>query len=109
MKSVNDWLHAMLKSHVLPDEKVTKQHKPLVELRMNQMEELLPSVNKLFEEVKVEMAGSVQSNSKVSIMLVQSKSLGLSTLSRVPNRSPYAFILFWLFSPACVSYLGQCV
>ena len=72
MKSVNDWLHAMLKSHVLPDEKVTKQHKPLVELRMGQMEELLPSVNKLFEEVKVEMAESVQSNSKVSIILVQS-------------------------------------
>ena len=72
MKSVNDWLHATLKSHVLPDEKVTKQHKPLVELRMGQMEELLPSVNKLFEEVKVEMAGSVQSNSKVSIILVQS-------------------------------------
>ena len=66
MKSVNDWLHAMLKSHVLPDEKVTKQHKPLVELRMSQMEELLPSVNKLFEGVNVEMAGSVQSNSKVS-------------------------------------------
>ena len=66
MKSVNDWLHTMLKSHVLPDDKVTKQHKPLVELRMSQMEELLPSVNNLFEEVKVEMAGSVQSNSKVS-------------------------------------------
>ena len=28
---------------------------------------------------------------------------------RVPNRSPCAFILFWLFSPACVSYLGLCV
>jgi hypothetical protein len=72
MKSVNDWLHAMLKFYVLPDDKVTKQHKPLVELRMGQMEELLPSVNKFFEEVKVEMAGSVQSNSKVSNMLVQS-------------------------------------
>ena len=72
MDSVSNWLHAVLKSHVLPDEKVTKQHKPLVELRMGQMEELLPSVNKLFEEVKVEMAGSVQSNSKVSIILVQS-------------------------------------
>ena len=69
MKSVNDWLQAMLKSHVLPDDKVTKQHKPLVELRMSQMEELLPSVNKLFEGVNVEMAGSVQSNSKVSNML----------------------------------------
>ena len=29
--------------------------------------------------------------------------------SRVPNRSPCVFILFWLFSPACVSYLGLCV
>ena len=66
MKYVSSWLHAMLKSHVLPDDKVTKQHKTLVELRMRQMEELLPSLNKLFEGVKVEMAGSVQSNSKVS-------------------------------------------
>ena len=89
MKSVNDWLHAMLKSHVLPDEKVTKQHKPLVELRMSQMEELLPSVNKLFEEVKVEMAGSVKSNSKVSIMLVQSKSLGLSNRVKVISTHPH--------------------
>ena len=32
-----------------------------------------------------------------------------SSYSRVPNRSPCAFILFWLFSPACVSYLGLCV
>ena len=89
MKSVNDWLHAMLKSHVLPDEKVTKQHKPLVELRMEQMEELLPSVNKLFEGVNVEMAGSVQSNSKVSIMLVQSKSLGLSNRVKVISTHPH--------------------
>ena len=66
MKSVSDWLHSMLKSHVVPDDKVTKQHGSLVELRMRQMEELLPKVNKVFEEVKVEMAGSVQSNSKVS-------------------------------------------
>ena len=53
MKSVSNWLHAMLKSHVLPDDKVTKQHKPLVELRMRQMEELLPGLNKVFEGVKV--------------------------------------------------------
>ena len=72
MESVSNWLHAVLKSHVLPDDKVTKQHNALVELRMKQMEELLPSVNKVFEEVKVEMAGSVQSNSKVSNMFVQS-------------------------------------
>ena len=58
MKSVSDWLHSMLKSHVVPDDKVTKQHGSLVELRMRQMEELLPKVNKVFEEVKVEMAGS---------------------------------------------------
>ena len=37
MKSVSDWLHAILKSHVLPDDKVTKRHKTLVELRMRQM------------------------------------------------------------------------
>ena len=66
MKSVSDWLHSMLKSHVVPDDKVTKQHGSLVELRMRQMEELLPKVNKVFEGVKVEMAGSVQSHSKVS-------------------------------------------
>ena len=66
MESVSNWLHSILKSHVLPDDKVTKQHNALVELRMKQMEELLPSVNKVFKEVKVEMAGSVQSDSKVS-------------------------------------------
>jgi hypothetical protein len=66
MNTVSDWLHAMLKSHVVPDDKVTKQHGSLVELRMRQMEELLPKVNKVFEGVKVEMAGSVQSRSKVS-------------------------------------------
>ena len=66
MECVNDWLHSVLKSHVLPDEKVTKHHRSLVELRMRQMEELLPSANKVFEGVKVEMAGSVQSDSKVS-------------------------------------------
>ena len=66
MECVSDWLHSVLKSHVLPDDKVTKQHRSLVELRMRQMEDLLPSVNKVFEGVKVEMAGSVQSDSKVS-------------------------------------------
>ena len=66
MESVSKWLHTLLKSHVLPDDKVTKQHRSLVELRMRQMEESLPSMNKVFEGVKVEMAGSVQSHSKVS-------------------------------------------
>ena len=68
MECVNDWLHSVLKSHVLPDEKVTKQHRSLVELRMRQMEELLPGLNKVFEGVKVEMAGSVGSNSKVCVV-----------------------------------------
>ena len=31
------------------------------------------------------------------------------TYSSVPNRSPFAFILFCLFPPACMSYLGLCV
>lgn len=66
MDAVNQWLHAILKSHVLPDDRVAKQHRSLVDLRMRQMEELLPGIDRVFEGVKVEMAGSVQSNSKVS-------------------------------------------
>ena len=84
MDSVSNWLHAVLKSHVLPDDKVTKQHNALVELRMKQMEELLPSVNKVFEEVKVEMAGSVQSNSKVS----NSSAVGGRTKKTAPSVLP---------------------
>ena len=68
MESVNKWLHSVLKSHVLPDAEVTKEYRSLVELRMRQMEELLPGLNKVFEGVKVEMAGSVGSNSKVSVL-----------------------------------------
>ena len=68
MESVSKWLHSVLKTHVLPDAEVTKHHKSLVELRMRQMEELLPGLNKVFEGVKVEMAGSVGSNSKVSVL-----------------------------------------
>ena len=68
MESVSKWLHSVLKSHVLPDAEVTKEYRSLVELRMRQMEELLPGLNKVFEGVKVEMAGSVGSNSKVSVL-----------------------------------------
>ena len=68
MESVSKWLHSVLKSYVLPDAEVTKQYRSLVELRMRQMEDLLPGLNKVFEGVKVEMAGSVGSNSKVSVL-----------------------------------------
>ena len=68
MESVSKWLHSVLKSHVLPDAEITKQYRSLVELRMRQMEDLLPGLNKVFEGVKVEMAGSVGSNSKVSVL-----------------------------------------
>ena len=68
MECVSDWLHSVLKSHVLPDDKITKHHRSLVELRMRQMEELLPGLNKVFEGVTVEMAGSVGSNSKVCVV-----------------------------------------
>ena len=68
MESVSKWLHSVLKSHVFPDAEVTKEYRSLVELRMRQMEELLPGLNKVFEGVKVEMAGSVGSNSKVCVV-----------------------------------------
>ena len=68
MESVSKWLHSVLKSHVLPDAEVTKEYRSLFELRMRQLEELLPGLNKVFEGVKVEMAGSVGSNSKVSVL-----------------------------------------
>ena len=68
MESVSKWLHSVLKFHVLPDAEVIKEYRSLVELRMRQMEELLPGLNKVFEGVKVEMAGSVGSNSKVSVL-----------------------------------------
>ena len=71
MESVSKWLDSVLKSHVLPDAEVTKQHSSLVELRMRQMEELLPGLNKVFEGVTVEMAGSVGSNSKVCMCCIK--------------------------------------
>ena len=64
----NLWLHSVLERYVLPDPRVTKEHRKLVELKMRQMEEIFPDVNKIFEGVKVEMAGSVQSESKVIIV-----------------------------------------
>ena len=70
METVTKWLQEILESHVLPDPCVAKVHKSLVELRMNQMEKMLPKSNKIFEGVKVEMAGSVQSNSKVLYQII---------------------------------------
>ena len=62
----NLWLHSVLERYVLPDPRVTKEHRALVELKMRQMEEILPRLNKMFTGVKIEMAGSVQSESKVN-------------------------------------------
>ena len=70
MDAVTKYLHTILESHVLPDPRVAKEHKSLVELRMNQMEKMLPKSNKIFEGVKVEMAGSVQSDSKVLYKII---------------------------------------
>ena len=69
MERVSKWLQSIMDSHILPDQRVAKEHRNLIELRMRQMEEKLPEVNKVFEGVKVEMAGSVQSDSKVALII----------------------------------------
>ena len=72
----NLWLHSVLERYILPDPRVAKEHRSLVELRMRQMEEMLPDLNKVFTGVKVEMAGSVQSDSKVKLNICFMNSKG---------------------------------
>lgn len=76
----NLWLHSVLERYILPDPQVAKEHRSLVELRMRQMEEMLPDLNKVFTGVKVEMAGSVQSDSKVKLNICFMNSKGKNAI-----------------------------
>ena len=65
MESVNSWLESLLISHVIPDQRVAEQHRAVLDLRIRQMEELLPKSKEVLEGVRVELAGSVKSDTKV--------------------------------------------
>ena len=81
----NLWLHSVLERYILPDPRVAKEHRSLVELRMRQMEEMLPDLNKVFTGVKVEMAGSVQSDSKVKINICFKRQIQLQFMHLLNN------------------------
>ena len=77
---VTRWLEELLESHVIPDPRVAEEHRELINLRMRQMEELLPGVNKLFDGIKVEMAGSVLSQTKVG----ESDEFDINAVIKIP-------------------------
>ena len=62
---VTRWLESIPESHVKPDPTVAREHHAIVEERMRQMEDKLPGLMKVFAGVKVEMAGSVLSETKI--------------------------------------------
>ena len=68
MEMVSRWLERELESHIQPETIVGREHHAIIDLRMKQMEEKLPGIHDVFAGVKVEMAGSVQSETKVGEM-----------------------------------------
>ena len=65
MDEVTLWLEGLFDSHVRPDPRITHFHQDVLHSKMRRLEERLPETNKMFEGVRLEMAGSVLNSTKV--------------------------------------------
>ena len=65
MEEATLWLESLLESYVKPDPRVVDCHQGILDMRMKEMAEKLPEINKVFDGVQPEMAGSVLNRTKV--------------------------------------------
>ena len=65
MEAVTLWLKSLLDSHVKPDPQLAAYHQSILDLRMEEMTKRLPEIDKVFDGVQIEMAGSVLNDTKV--------------------------------------------
>ena len=65
MDEVTLWLEGLFDSHVRPDPRITHFHQDVLDTKMRRLEERLLKTNKMFEGVRLEMAGSVLNSTKV--------------------------------------------
>ena len=65
MEAATLWLEGLLDSYVKPNPQDADFHQSILDLRMQEMTERLPEINRVFEGVQLEMAGSVLNNTKV--------------------------------------------
>ena len=50
------WLESLLEIYVKPKSRVADCHQGILDVRMKEMTEKLPEINKVFDEVQLEMA-----------------------------------------------------
>ena len=100
MEAVDHWMTCVLESHVLQCPRVAAKHCALLDLRMRQMEEKLPGLKDVFAGVKVKMAGSVLSATKVG----ESDEFDINVVIKLPFDELRATLNFDDSSPsyACV-------
>ena len=58
---------SLLEIYVKPDSRVADCHQGILDVRMKEMVEKLPEINKVFDGAQLEMAGSVLNRTKVSL------------------------------------------
>ena len=95
MKAVTRWLEGLLDSHIKPDPQLADFHQSLLDLRMEEMTKRLPEINKVFEGVQVEMAGSVLNRTKVG----ESDEFDVNVVIKLPFDEKHASLAFDKSSP----------
>ena len=65
MDEVTLWLEGLFDTHVRPDPRITHFDQDVLDTKMKRLEERLLETSKLFEGVRLEMAGSVLNSTKV--------------------------------------------
>ena len=95
MEPVTLWLEGLLDSHVKPHPRVTDIHQSIIDLRMKEMTKRLPEINKVFEGVQLEMAGSVLNRTKVG----ESDEFDVNVVIKLPFDEEHASLEFDKSSP----------
>ena len=95
MEGATLWLENFLESHVKPGTRVAKCHQGVLDLRMEEMRESLPQINNLFNNVRLEMAGSVLNDTKVG----ESDEFDVNVVIKLPFEEKHASLEFDKSSP----------
>ena len=95
LEAVTQWLEGLLDSYVKPDPQEAAFHQSILDLRMQEMKERLPEINKVFDGVQLEMAGSVLNSTKVG----QSDEFDANVVIKLPFDEKYASLTFDKSSP----------
>ena len=95
MDEVTLWLVSLLDRHVKPDPRVADCHQGILDKRMKEMAEKLPEINKVFEGVQLEMAGSVLNRTKVG----ESDEFDVNLVIKLPFDEKHVTLAFDKSSP----------